>query len=346
MGQLAGADAERQRAKPAMGAGMAVAADDQAAGKAEAKLGSDHMDDALPGFIDIEHPDAGRRRLGPQARQQLLSDLAGAGPSARRRNRMIRRCERQLRIVHRQVAVFEIEQATRAAQIVQQMTIDMKQIGVVADATDNVLVPDLGQQRSGGRLHCRILPFFLLLWQVDAPPPAVLHGLLFRSSPERASDDQNISEALGQRLIWWARPHTGVGRRQIEAAHPIHPVDPLQALTGQFQEAVSRSLGPARVCPSPQRRAIHGVAAKIAKEAGVLLKAPRHRCRPSEQTAEHHSGRPAADDATTPVQTVTWRRHCHHDECIVPPCVFRATVLPAEPGYSLTSRFDALGTLK
>jgi hypothetical protein len=169
------------------------------------------------------------------------------------------------------------------------MTIDMKQIGVVADATDNVLVPDFGQHRSGGRLHCRILPFFLLLWQVDAPPPAVLHGLLFRSSPERASDDQNISEALGQRLIWWARPHTGVGRRQIEAAHPIHPVDPLQALTRQFQEAVSRSPVPARVCPSPQRRAIHGVAAKIAIEADVLLKAPRHRCRPSEQTAEHHS---------------------------------------------------------
>jgi hypothetical protein len=47
-----------------------------------------------------------------------------------------------------------------------------------------------------------------------------LRGLLFRSSPELASDDQNILEPLGQRLIWWARPHTGAGRRQIEAAHP------------------------------------------------------------------------------------------------------------------------------
>src|SRR5437764_5580734 len=147
-------------AQPAMGAGMAVAADDQATGKAEAKLGSDHMDDALPGFIDIEHPDAGRRRLGPQPRQKLLSDLAGAGPSARRRNRMIRRCKREFRIVHRQIAVFEIEQTTRAAQIVQQMTVDVKQIGIVADATDDVLVPNLGQQGSAGRLHCRILPFF------------------------------------------------------------------------------------------------------------------------------------------------------------------------------------------
>jgi hypothetical protein len=53
----------------------------------------------------------------------------------------------------------------------QQMTVDMKQIGIVADATDDVLVPDFGQQGSARRLHCRILPFFLFLWQVDAPPP-------------------------------------------------------------------------------------------------------------------------------------------------------------------------------
>ena len=66
-------------------------------------------------------------------RQQLLPDLAGAGPSARRRNRMVRRCEGQFRIVDRQAAALEIEQAARAAQIVQQMTVDVKQIGIVAE---------------------------------------------------------------------------------------------------------------------------------------------------------------------------------------------------------------------
>src|SRR5258705_10383662 len=75
MCQLAGANAERQGAQPAMGAGMAVAADDQAAGKAEAKLGSNHMDDALPGLIDVEHPDAVRRCLVSQPGQKLLPDL-------------------------------------------------------------------------------------------------------------------------------------------------------------------------------------------------------------------------------------------------------------------------------
>ena len=58
MRQLAGADAEGQRTQPTMGAGMAVATDDQAARQAQAQFGPDHMDDTLPGLVDIEHPDA------------------------------------------------------------------------------------------------------------------------------------------------------------------------------------------------------------------------------------------------------------------------------------------------
>src|SRR5258705_293586 len=81
MRQLARPDTEGQRAQPAMRAGVAVAADDQATGKAEAKFGSDDMDNALPGLVDIEHLDASGRRLGPQAREQFLSYLARAGPT-------------------------------------------------------------------------------------------------------------------------------------------------------------------------------------------------------------------------------------------------------------------------
>ena len=46
---LAGADAEGQGPEGAMGAGVAVAADDGGAGKGEALLGPDHVDDALAG---------------------------------------------------------------------------------------------------------------------------------------------------------------------------------------------------------------------------------------------------------------------------------------------------------
>jgi hypothetical protein len=33
---------------------------------------------------------------------------------------------------------------------VQQMTIDMKEVGIIADSSDDMLVPDLGQHRTAG----------------------------------------------------------------------------------------------------------------------------------------------------------------------------------------------------
>src|SRR5712675_1979808 len=99
MRQFARSDTERQRAQPAMRAGMAVAADDQTTGKAEAKLWSDDMDDTLTGLVDVEHLDADCRCFGPQTRQQFLPDLARAGPPSRCRNRVVRGRERQFWIV-------------------------------------------------------------------------------------------------------------------------------------------------------------------------------------------------------------------------------------------------------
>jgi hypothetical protein len=51
------------------------------------------------------------------------------------------------------VAVFEIEQSARASEVMQQMTIDVKQIGIVANSSDDVLIPDFGQQRTAGVLQ-------------------------------------------------------------------------------------------------------------------------------------------------------------------------------------------------
>src|SRR5882724_3160092 len=100
-----------------MGTGMAVAADNQATGKAQAQFGSDDVDDALAGLIDIEHLDADSGSFGPQACQQFLPDLAGAGPSARGRNRVIRGGESQFGIMDGEVAALEIKQPARAAEI-------------------------------------------------------------------------------------------------------------------------------------------------------------------------------------------------------------------------------------
>jgi len=137
------------------------------------------MDDALPGLVDIEHRDAAGRCFGPQTRQQFLPDLAGPGAAPRRRNRVVRRRECQLRIVDTEVAAFEIEQASRPAEIVQQMTIDVQQIRIAADRGNDMLVPDLGQQRSACLFQQHILPFGFC-GQRRYPLPAVSHGLIFK----------------------------------------------------------------------------------------------------------------------------------------------------------------------
>jgi hypothetical protein len=47
-----------------------------------------------------------------------------------------------------------------------------------------------------------------------------------------------------------------------------------------------------------ERRGVDGVAAKIAKEVGMLLEYDDIDARAREQEAQHHAGRPTAGDAT------------------------------------------------
>ena len=64
---LAGADAERQRAQRAVRAGVAVAADDRAPRLREAQLGRDHVHDALPLVAQPVQGDARPRACWPRA---------------------------------------------------------------------------------------------------------------------------------------------------------------------------------------------------------------------------------------------------------------------------------------
>src|SRR6476469_6222201 len=111
MGEFARSDTEGQGTQAAMGASMAVAADNQAAGKAEAEFGPDDMDDALTGLVDIEHRDAGCGRFNSQCGEEFLPDLDRTGPPPRRGNSVVRRRKRQLRVMDAKIAAFEIEQA-------------------------------------------------------------------------------------------------------------------------------------------------------------------------------------------------------------------------------------------
>ena len=62
---------------------------------------------------------------------------------------MVGRGERQVRAVHGDAAALQVEQAARAAEVVQQMPVDVQQVGIVAEVGDHVRIPDLGKQRAG-----------------------------------------------------------------------------------------------------------------------------------------------------------------------------------------------------
>ena len=62
----------------------------------------------------------------------------------------------------------------------------------------------------------------------------------------------------------------------------------------QLQEVVDQ----AEFVHHLQGRGVHGVAAKIAKEVGVLFEHDGIDAGAPEQVAEHHAGGSAADDAT------------------------------------------------
>jgi hypothetical protein len=144
-----------------MGAGVAVAANDGAPRQAQSQLGPNDVDDALPRLVDIEQLDAAGGGLNPKRRQQLLPDLAGAGPAMRRGDGMVRGRKGQFRTVNFQSTPLEVKQPARAAEIVQQMAVDMKEIGILADASNHMLFPDLGQHRTA-RLSQGSPPFGFL----------------------------------------------------------------------------------------------------------------------------------------------------------------------------------------
>src|ERR1700722_10331110 len=68
---------------------------------------------------------------------------------------MVGRRKRQFWAVDGEIAALEVEQAARAAEVVQQMTVDMQQIGIVADAENDMLVPDLVQHGTAGLFQGR-----------------------------------------------------------------------------------------------------------------------------------------------------------------------------------------------
>jgi hypothetical protein len=90
MGALRGADAERERTQAAIGAGMAVAADQGQARQHEAQFRRRHVDNALAVFAEIKETDVGLAGQRLQGGVQSPAQGKGLpGPPRRRGHRVI-----------------------------------------------------------------------------------------------------------------------------------------------------------------------------------------------------------------------------------------------------------------
>ena len=145
---LAGADAEGQRPEGAVGAGVAVAADDRRARQRQAQLGTDHVHDPLMAALDVVERDAELAAVGPHrldllARQRVANIELVVG-----RHVVIDRGERQIRPPHPAARQPEPVKRLRTRHFVNQVPVDVQERRLVGRGHD-VAIPDLLKQCLG-----------------------------------------------------------------------------------------------------------------------------------------------------------------------------------------------------
>ena len=151
---LAGADAERQRAQRAVRRRVAVPADQRRARQREAQFGADDMDDALlgRGRIDIIDAEFG----GVALKRGELRRTFGIGdrdPFSRRidarggRQIVIGHGQRQIRPPHLAPGGAEPLERLWARHFMDEVAIDVDQAGAIVAPFDDVRVPDLFVKR-------------------------------------------------------------------------------------------------------------------------------------------------------------------------------------------------------
>ena len=155
---LAGADAEGQRAEGAVGRGVAVAADDGHARLGEALLGADDVDDAL----------AGRRPSGSSVMPNsaalarststcLARDRIGDGlVDVRGRDVVVLGGDGQVGPAHAAAGQAQAVEGLGRGDLVDEVEVDVEQVGLAGAVAGvhHVAVPDLLGQGAGGIRRC------------------------------------------------------------------------------------------------------------------------------------------------------------------------------------------------
>ena len=143
---LGRADPERERAERAVRRGVRVAADDRHAGLGQAELGADHVHDPLASAAGRIERDAELVAVALQRVELLLRQRIRRRVVAGR-DVVIHRRERQVGPPHRPAGEAQRLERLRRGDLVDEVQVDVQQVGKPVRAPRDVALPDLVQER-------------------------------------------------------------------------------------------------------------------------------------------------------------------------------------------------------
>ena len=144
MAQFRSANAKGQGAKPAIGAGMAIAAHHGGTRQHNAKLRPHHMHNAIAILAKIKKPDARLCGALAQSCDQLTTFReAFRRAPGRCRYSVIQRCEGKFGMRHRIARFPNFTQRPPAREIMQQHAVAMQQRPAGTKIRDHMRVPNL-----------------------------------------------------------------------------------------------------------------------------------------------------------------------------------------------------------
>src|SRR5215210_1642923 len=145
---LARPDAESERAERAVGGRVGVAADDHEPGLGEPRLGPDNVHDTLPDGAPLVELDAELLAVAPQGLHLFCRDLVFDGHAElRRRDVVVHRRQGQLGTAHPPPGEPEALESLGARHLVNQVQVNVDEVGLPRGAPYHMLLPHLLCQR-------------------------------------------------------------------------------------------------------------------------------------------------------------------------------------------------------
>ena len=164
---LGGADAEGDRAERAVGGGVAVTAHDRHAGLGQTELGADDVHDAL---VDVaEGVQAHTELLGVPAQRLDLRAGHGVGDGlvpVQGRDVVVLGGQGEVGTAHLAPAQAQAVEGLRGGDLVDEVQVDVEEVGLPRGRSDDVLVPDL---LGKGPAHDALLRGRVVRWCPSGP---------------------------------------------------------------------------------------------------------------------------------------------------------------------------------